>query len=262
MQNPTSVDLPESLERLFNFDPQLSAQSPAGGLDPNKRPGFAEGGLVDAEAGGGLPPVDSGVTPGGPGLAVPGGEAAPAQTENMEMEAKKLIKSQPAVAKDMLDGAMDAIEMGEITEEMILQGGKMALVVSRNPDMYPKMVERLKALGAPEIPPEYDPEFIFTAILLMLVFQQKDTLGSTAAPVAAGPDADQVQDFAEGGYVMPMDNAKEGGLAMGPGHGTSDSIPINVSRGEFIIPAHAVRDLGVDHFQKKYIDSYKSPKKA
>jgi len=41
-------------------------------------------------------------------------------------------------------------------------------------------------------------------------------------------------------------NYADGGLVRGPGSGTSDSIPANLSNGEFVVRAAAVRALGLD----------------
>jgi hypothetical protein len=40
--------------------------------------------------------------------------------------------------------------------------------------------------------------------------------------------------------------AATGGYISGPGTGTSDSIPMNLSNGEFVVRAAAVRALGID----------------
>jgi hypothetical protein len=51
------------------------------------------------------------------------------------------------------------------------------------------------------------------------------------------------------------DNASGGGKVVGPGTGTSDSIPIRVSAGEYVIPAKIVQAKGKDFFDsllKKY----------
>jgi hypothetical protein len=254
-----SEDLPGTIDNLFDFAfdapaPGPAAAAPRGGLNPQAVQGFAEGGMVDPLAGG-APAIDTGLGPeGGAGLAVPGGQAAaptPAGNEDLEGQAKRLLREQPAMAAQMLKSAEDALEMGEMTEEMLMQGGKMAIVVARNPDMYPKMLERLTAMGASDLPPEYDPEFIFTAIILYLAWQDKDKIKAGGAePAAEGgaPAQDQIQDFAKGGYVRPMDHAAEGGAVIGPGTGTSDSIPINVSRGEYVIPAHIVKSKGKEFF--------------
>jgi hypothetical protein len=53
-----------------------------------------------------------------------------------------------------------------------------------------------------------------------------------------------------GGYGVGTGGAgaANGGPIKGPGNGTSDSIPIRVSNGEYIVPADVVNKLGVDFF--------------
>jgi hypothetical protein len=63
--------------------------------------------------------------------------------------------------------------------------------------------------------------------------------------------------MAEGGYVSVGDHAAAGGKVVGPGTETSDSIPIRVSKGEFVIPAHVVRAKGVDFFNS-LLEKYKA----
>lgn len=42
----------------------------------------------------------------------------------------------------------------------------------------------------------------------------------------------------------------DGGLVIGPGHGTSDSIPARLSNGEYVVRAAAVRAIGVDNLEQ------------
>lgn len=42
----------------------------------------------------------------------------------------------------------------------------------------------------------------------------------------------------------------DGGLVVGPGHGTSDSIPARLSNGEYVVRAAAVRAIGVDNLEQ------------
>lgn len=66
-----------------------------------------------------------------------------------------------------------------------------------------------------------------------------DTVSGIALPggtSGVGRTRPGVQEFARGGYVV------------GPGTATSDSIPARLSNGEYVIPAHIVRRLGVRFF--------------
>jgi len=67
-----------------------------------------------------------------------------------------------------------------------------------------------------------------------------------------------VANMADGGIVTAGDNASEGGKVRGPGTTTSDSIPIRVSKGEYVIPAHIVQMKGKEFFDsmlEKYKDA-------
>ena len=259
-QSPTPSLTPDKIitDLFLEFgDPTMQQAAgvqaaPKAGLNPTQ--GFAEGGLVQPPQGG-VPPVDMGVTApnAGPGLQAPGG--APQGGADMEAEAKQLLQQQPEMVQQMLAAAQEAMAQGEFTEEMIKVGGKMAIVVSKNPAMYPKMLERLTAMGAKDLPPEYDPEFIFTVILMGMAWEMKDQGGAPAA--AADTSATPAPDFRDGGYVTHGSNAADGGAVVGAGGPRDDKINADLSNGEFVIPAHAVRDFGVEHFQKRYIEAYK-----
>jgi hypothetical protein len=75
--------------------------------------------------------------------------------------------------------------------------------------------------------------------------------GMGGAPMGNQP----MMSMASGGYVQMGDHAARGGKVTGPGTGTSDSIPIRVSAGEYVIPAKVVQAKGKDFFDallKKY----------
>jgi hypothetical protein len=182
----------------------------------------------------------------------------------MEAEAKKLLRENPEVAAQMLKAAQDALEMGEMTEEMLIQGGKMAIVVSRNPDMYPKIKQRLDAMGAPDVPAEYDPEFVFTVMLLYLAWQQKDQLqatGSAGGDVGGTGGEQAIPSFAKGGFVS-IGSKDEDGVVIGPGGDKDDLITARLSNGEYVVPAQAVREYGTEHFDKRYKNPYLPQKQS
>ena len=61
-------------------------------------------------------------------------------------------------------------------------------------------------------------------------------------PTKVFPDASNaIVNYAEGGGVMDL---QDGGESVGPGTGTSDSIPAMLSDGEFVMTAKAVRGAG------------------
>lgn len=105
------------------------------------------------------------------------------------------------------------------------------------------------------------------------VVGQGDVAASQPSSGSAGPSADHStnpsSDFAPsalkkvdqaernalgykaGGVVKrPGMYAANGGPVDGPGTGTSDSVPINASNGEYVIPAEIVKFLGTGFFDK------------
>lgn len=71
-----------------------------------------------------------------------------------------------------------------------------------------------------------------------------------AGSAAGGAAAGGLQQLpATGG--MPGVNAKDGGPIKGPGTGTSDSIPANLSNGEFVIKAKVAQQPGMEALLKK-----------
>lgn len=253
--DPTGVmnQLPSDVQSLFNrvFSNQPPAAAPAapmGGLQEggnvgmdNQIPGYAEGGLVQE---GGVPPVDTGIG-GGPGLAT--GEqqgAAPQGDVNLEQQAKQLLKQQPQLAQELVQTIQDQMEMGDTTEDEIIKAGKMAIVVARNPDMYPKMVERLTAIGVEDVPPQFDPEFILTLILMFLAWQQKGSGG-----MDSGTGGDEIPSFAMGGLVTHGSKG-ETGPVVGAGGSKQDLVTARLSDGEYVMTADAAKYFGTDKFDK------------
>ena len=74
--------------------------------------------------------------------------------------------------------------------------------------------------------------------------------GMTGAESAPGEAGNSAGTGEGGGATADSVSAKDGGKIRGPGTGTSDSIPIRVSDGEFIIPADVVEAMGVPFFEK------------
>jgi hypothetical protein len=75
------------------------------------------------------------------------------------------------------------------------------------------------------------------------------TISSYGAAADAAP-AELAAAIAAGELESVMGGAAKGGLIDGPGTGTSDSIPMMLSRGEYVIPASVVQSIGPDFFEK------------
>lgn len=261
----TSLDLPQSLQGLLGSGtPQLTvneqaiaqqaqqltqtgtiASNPnAPALDFRLQPTYAEGGMV-----------------GDNGMPVrPTGMAGPAQQrmspQMLEMQLQDFMRKQPQQVQQIANAIMAGIQTGEIDPEQLNMAGQLAMTALQNPDMY-KYVRQFAIqqglAGEQDLSPDYDQGLIFVILLAVRVAQQN--LGIGGMGTQTGMPAQPMMSMANGGYVTTGDHAAAGGKVVGPGTGTSDSIPIRVSAGEYVIPAHIVKAKGKDFFDsllKKY----------
>jgi len=219
---------------------------PAGGpLPPNvQAAGYAMGGEVGPGGmpvgGAGAPPgagmmPGQGQPPGGPGLGTQAQNEAPMDAQTMEMQLKRFMQEHPdeiAAIKVVID---EAIRRGELTPEELDQAVQLATVALQNPAMYPQIVQFAIQQGLVEegdLDPEYNQGVVFSLLLAAKAAQQQ-------APQPGG-NVQQVDggDYRAGGEIK---------VGIGP---TADAVNINVSKGEFVIPAHVVREKGTDFFEK------------
>ncbi len=261
----TSLDLPQSLQGLLGSGtPQLTvneqaiaqqaqqltqtgtiASNPnAPALDFRLQPTYAEGGMV-----------------GDNGMPVrPTGMAGPAQQrmspQMLEMQLQDFMRKQPQQVQQIANAIMAGIQSGEIDPEQLNMAGQLAMTALQNPDMY-KYVRQFAIqqglAGEQDLSPDYDQGLIFVILLAVRVAQQNLGLGGMGTQT--GMPEQPMMSMANGGYVTTGDHAAAGGKVVGPGTGTSDSIPIRVSAGEYVIPAHIVKAKGKDFFDsllKKY----------
>ena len=61
---------------------------------------------------------------------------------------------------------------------------------------------------------------------------------------------EQARAFIHHAFSKKTVDATMGGPISGPGTATSDSIPARLSDGEYVIPAHVVKALGRDFFDR------------
>jgi hypothetical protein len=81
-------------------------------------------------------------------------------------------------------------------------------------------------------------------------------LGAILAAATAIAGATQIA-------LIASQNYRSGGLVDGRGGATSDSIPANLSRGEFVVPADVVSNIGVNNLEQMLddrVDAFNSPK--
>lgn len=266
---PPDLSLPPELVEIMNIRPpgidpfsaatpsmpqanpgnpgQMGAMGGAGGpaMDPFSRPGYAAGGMVGPQ---GMPmqqPMQQG---GGMPMQQPMGQGAAQQITSADVD--QFLQENPEAAQQI---AMQMQQEG-FTPEDAQQMDQMITTVMDNPEMYPQIRQYVIQQGMAdpeELPEQYDPGYMFSLAVGARAVTMMGGGGQAAMPMNDMPN------YADGGYVGPGDDGSSGGKVKGPGHGTSDSVPIRVSTGEYIIPANVVHMKGREFFDKM-LEHYKS----
>jgi hypothetical protein len=268
-----SLDLPATLQGLFGAaSPQVGvnpgAVAPLGGApaqpDPNaplfdlySQPVFAQGGMVDPSMpmmGGGMPQDIPQGMPMGVGVNPQQGEPV------TEQDVQMFMQQHPQQVQQIAMQLQQLMQTGEVNMQQLNMAEQLATVALQNPQMYPQMRQFAVSQGLAEeqdISPQYDQGLLFSVILAARAVKSGAPQGgmSMTDPGMMGGQ-EEMQSFADGGFVTPGSSAKKGGYAVGPGTGTSDSIPIRVSAGEYVIPAHIVQSKGKEFFDSM-LDKYK-----
>lgn len=213
--------------------------------------GFAEGGLVTEDA------APQGVPPGGmpgedPATGIPmGGQGQapePLPPAEIEAEVNRFLQQNPQQVQQIQQIFMELITSGDLSPDTLNLIEQMANAALQNPQLYPQLRQYAIQQGLAteqDISPQYDQGLLF--VLLLAARATKEAMGAQGVQTL---QPQQTQNFACGGLVTPRSNARDGGKVVGPGTGTSDSIPIRVSAGEYVIPAHVVRAKGTEFFDK------------
>jgi len=264
----TSLDLPPDLAGLMNQGamPAVNQQAlgtiPMGttasnqnapAFDINLQPTYAQGGMVgeggmpDMTGMGGMPNMQPaagvGVRPGGMN---PNTRMTP---EIMEMNIQEFLRNNPQEVAEFRQVVQHLISTGELTQQELNMVEQLATTALQNPDMYPYIRNYAIQQGLAteqDLSPEYDEGLVYVLILV-------------ARAIKSGQPAvePEPRNFAMGGEVTPYSDGSNGGPVKGPGTGTSDSVPIRVSSGEYVIPAHIVKMKGKEFFDsmlEKYSD--------
>lgn len=268
----TSLDLPASLSGLLGQDsPQVSIneqaiqpftmgttavnpQFPA--LDFRLQPTYAQGGMVGQN---GMPVRAAGMNP----QAQTQGNMSP---QMIEMQIQEFMRTQPQAVAQIQRAIMAGFQAGEITPQELNQAGQLAMTALQNPEMYPYVRNFAIQQGIAteqDLPAQYDQGLVITLVIALRAVQQMmgqmgmgGSMGS--APMMSPEDMPQMRD---GGIVTAGMHAAAGGKVKGPGTGTSDSIPVRVSAGEYVIPAHVVKAKGTEFFDK-LLEAYSNKPKA
>jgi hypothetical protein len=276
----TSLDLPQNLASLIAGGPQVTVneqaiqplQTGTVGSNPNAsvldfrmQPTYADGGMVGAGGmpdmtgmgggmGGGMPNMAG--LGGGSGLSQQGA-ASPVTPQMIEMQINEFLRNNPQDVAELKQVVQYLIQTGELTADEMNLAGQLAMTALQNPDLYPNLRQfaiQQGLAGENELSQEYDQGLIFALLLAIRAVQSEGGATSGNALQAEPP----MMSMADGGYVTMGENAKDGGPVAGPGTSRSDSIPIRVSTGEYVIPAHIVKMKGKEFFDgmlEKYKDA-------
>jgi hypothetical protein len=215
-------------------------------LEFRMQPTYADGGMVGAD---GMPDMTG--LGGGAGLAVDGQQGG-ITPQMVEMQIQDFIRNNKQVVQEFQQVVAALVRSGDLTPEELNMAEQLASTAMQNPDMYQyirKFAIEQGLANEEDLSPQYD-EGIIIAVLIA-VRAAKAELGGNALESQA-----PMMSMADGGYVTMGENAKDGGPVAGPGTTRSDSIPIRVSTGEYVIPAHVVKLKGKEFFDTM-LDKYK-----
>jgi len=211
---------------------------------------YATGGMVGQPPAGLAPPMQGGNMP-----MAAGAQQAPVNPQMFHNQAQDLLNQHPEVKQQIQQAVQQALASGQLTMQEAQMGVQLCQAVINNPALWPQL--RAFAIqnglaGENDIPQQYDQGLVM-AILI------------AAKAVGVGQNGQQSPAAGAGG---PQGRFATGGMIVGPGSGTSDSIKgrtdtgesIKVSNGEYIIPKSVVLAKGTDFFDKM-IASYNEPSK-
>jgi len=280
----TSLDLPPVLSQLLGpmtppvtqtpttqqqFNPAASGLS-SGMTQPQQMsvPSYAVGGMVGA---GGMPDMSGAGMPGAVGVQ-PQTPQTTASPQQIEMAVQQFMNNYPDRVAEIQRVIVAGMQDGTLSMQDMNMMEQMAMTAMQNPEMYPNVRQLAIQQGfatEQDLPQQYEPAVIFSVLVAAQIAKQVQAgmggaggAGSMQVP-AMGQAVSPAANFAMGGMVddktvTPGEMAAGGGNVVGPGTGTSDSVPIRVSTGEYVIPAHVVKMKGKEFFDsmlEKYKDS-------
>jgi hypothetical protein len=245
---------------------QLKSASPASLSQMPATPySYAMGGMI-GQGGAPVPmqqPMQAGLAPPGqmPQMQMPQGQMQMPQGQMPQGPAalaqiNQEIQQNPQLLQAMAQDLMPLVQSGQVNPQQIQMAGQLAEAALQNPELYPQIRQFAiqQGMSQPqEIPEQFDQNFLVLTILSARAIAQYGEQGA-AAPM----QPEDMMNYADGGYIQAGQKAKEGGKVVGPGGPKSDNIPIMVSPGEYVIPAHIVQMKGKEFFDSmltKYSES-------
>jgi len=166
---------------------------------------------------------------------------------NLHPDAAQGIIAKAGTNPQLAQMVQQAIQSGKINPQQLHMAAQLAQACIQNPALWPQLRQFAiqKGLCGPnDLPQQYDQKLV-VAIL---------SAAKAAGNMLTGNQQQGQQASMQPPPGMPQGN---GGLLQGPGTGTSDSIPatnlanggqVNVSSGEYVIPASVVQAKGKDFF--------------
>lgn len=274
----TSLDLPPALQGLLGLPPAPELAINERAITPMMTPdqinpgaptfdifaqnNYAQGGMVGPMGAPDMTGRQAGIAPQGTT------NGKPMSPQMVEQQIQDAMRKNPQGIQQLQQVIMTGVQSGEIDMQELNMVGQLAMTALQSPDLYPQLRQFAIQQGLAteqDISPQYDQGLVISLVVAVRAAQQLmqqmgigGSMGTAPQTPPMGAQGMQQQNFAGGGYVTPGDHAAEGGKVVGPGTGTSDSIPIKVSSGEYVIPAHVVKMKGKEFFDsmlEKYKDA-------
>jgi len=263
---PEGVGYGTSVDEMFNIatDPLYSesntpdtAGALQAGLPIGGRPSYQQGGVV--QPGGpsaGLAPAGQAVGRGAD-VASAGremqrnarskiGGGATTTPAGIEAEMQRMARENPEQINQVRETVMKALQSGELTQQELNMGTQLATAASQNPQIWPQLRKFAIENGLADegsVSPEYDEGVVIT--MLIAARSMQNSTGGTA-PTPQGPGLQGAQAAGQ----VPIGQFMKGGPLPQNSKNADGSIPINAHEGEFVIPAHIVKQKGTDFFEK------------
>lgn len=201
-------------------------------------PRYEEGGMIGP---GGMPMVG-----GAPRAGVR--EGVPQATPQGGMQqVQQFAQQHPQQVQEIQREILSGLQSGELQPQVVNRIVQLIQVVLQNPDMYPYVRNFLiqqDVVDEGDLPPQYNEGVVF--MLGVIAEAAKGVSGSAASAAGAAPP---MESMAMGGTV-PDSKKRSGGVI------------IEAHEGEYVIPAHIVRQKGTDFFDKMIGKDVKAEKGA
>lgn len=209
--------------------------------------GYADGGMVGLQPAAPTNFMNAVGYQNGGGVGMPpnGGNSYASDPSMVDAHINDGFAKNPQVREQIKQIVMEAVQSGELTPQELNQIIQLAKAAQHNPGIWPQLRNFMIQQGADpsEIPEQYDQGLVSIVLIIAKAVEQDLSQGAGGMP--------------QPGMQPPMQMKADGGLIVGPGTGTSDSIPavnssdgspVAVSNGEYVIPASVVQAKGVDFF--------------